>query len=66
MKPLPMLCEKEGCDKQATFDCERIPGTEPDDWQNEPTARCDEHAKGLIIKNPLTSAATTESAKEKP
>lgn len=53
MKPIPMMCEKEGCEKPATVDCERIPGTELDDWQNEPTARCDEHSKGLIVKHAI-------------
>lgn len=44
-----MMCERDGCDKQADYDCEPIPGTAEPGWDNEPTARCAEHAKGLLI-----------------
>lgn len=48
-KAIPMMCERDGCDKQAVYDCEAIPGTADPGWENEPTARCAEHAKGLLI-----------------
>lgn len=48
-KPCPMMCERDGCDKQADYDCEPIPGTAEPGWENEPTAKCAEHAKGLLI-----------------
>lgn len=51
---MPMMCEKKGCNQPATYDCEQIPGTECAGWENEPTARCDEHAKGLIIIKEVT------------
>lgn len=44
-----MMCERDGCDKQAVYDCEPIPGTAEPGWENESTARCEEHAKGLLI-----------------
>ena len=48
-EPIPMMCERDGCDKPADYDCEPIPGTAEPGWENEPTARCEEHAKGLLI-----------------
>jgi hypothetical protein len=48
-KPCPMMCERSGCDKRAYYDCEPIPGIAEPGWENEPTARCEEHAKGLLI-----------------
>lgn len=53
-KPHPMMCERKGCDKQADYDCEPIPGTAEPGWGNEPTARCEEHAKGLLILREIT------------
>lgn len=47
--PFPMMCERDGCDKKADYDCEPIPGTSEPGWENEPTARCEEHSKGLLI-----------------
>lgn len=48
-EPIPMMCERDGCDKPADYDCEPIPGTAEPGWENEPTARCEEHSKGLLI-----------------
>lgn len=48
-QPMPMMCEKKGCGKPADFSCEPIPGTAYPGWEKEPTARCKEHAKGLIV-----------------
>lgn len=47
--PIPMMCERRGCDKEAVYDCEPIPGTAEPGWEKEPTARCEEHSKGLLI-----------------
>lgn len=48
-KPIPLMCERVGCKKQAVCDCEPIPGTAEPGWEKEPTARCEEHARGLLI-----------------
>jgi hypothetical protein len=48
-KAIPMMCERNDCENQAVYDCEPVPGTSEPGWENEPTARCAEHAKGLVI-----------------
>lgn len=48
-QPMPVMCERKGCNRPADFDCEPIPGTAEPGWEKEPTARCEEHAKGLIV-----------------
>jgi len=47
--PMPMMCERDGCAQPAVYDCEAIPGTAETGWESEPTARCEEHSKGLLI-----------------
>lgn len=54
--PIPMMCERKGCDKQADYDCEPIPGSAEPGWEKEPTARCGEHAKGLLIIRKVNDA----------
>lgn len=53
-QPHPMMCEAKGCDRVAAFDCEQIPGTELPGWEGEPTARCEQHSKGLLILGRVT------------
>lgn len=48
-KPHPMMCERKGCGCKADYDCEPVPGTAYPGWEKEPTARCAEHAKGMIV-----------------
>ncbi len=56
-KPYPMMCERDGCNKQAVCDCEPIPGTAEPGWEAEPTARCEEHSKGLLILRRFTDVS---------
>lgn len=63
-KPCPMMCERRGCDKQADYDCEPIPETTEPGWENEPTARCEEHAKGLLILGRVTNDRRDPSGKQ--
>lgn len=53
-QPHVMICERDGCYKPADYDCEPIPGTAEPGWENEPTARCEEHSKGLLIIGRVT------------
>ena len=53
-QPMPMMCERKGCNKPADFSCEPIPGTAYPGWEKEPTARCEEHAKGLVVIGEIT------------
>lgn len=63
-KPCPMMCEARACNKLADFDCEQIPGTELPGWQSEPTARCEDHAKGLLILGRVTNDRRDPSGKQ--
>jgi hypothetical protein len=54
---IPMMCERDGCNKQAVYDCEPIPGTAEPGWEDEPTARCEEHSKGLLILRRVTDVS---------
>jgi len=60
LSPYELMCETKGCNNKATVECEQIPGTAEPGWENEPTARCDEHSKGLIaIKDKRNDLETT-------
>jgi hypothetical protein len=52
-QPMRYMCERKGCARPADFNCEPIPGTTEPGWEKEPTARCEEHARGLIVLHDL-------------
>lgn len=62
-KPCPRMCEVRSCNKVAEFDCEQIPGTELPGWEGEPTARCLEHARGLLVIGCVTHDRRDPGAK---
>lgn len=54
-EPLPMLCEKHGCEAEAVVDIQR--------GKKEPTARCTPHAKAWKRWHPwaeITNGVTGE------
>lgn len=53
LSPYELMCEAKSCSNKATKECEQIPGTAAPGWESEPTARCDEHSKGLIVLSEL-------------
>jgi len=54
-KPVPMMCEARACNEVAMYDCEQIPGKAEPGWENEPTARCEKHSKGVLVLGNVTN-----------